>query len=207
MNDYSSLKTTIAEWLHRADLEPRIPDFIALADVKINQRLIPRMKEVEVVLTSTPGSEFLDLPANFDAPVALWLEAWTPRRKLTMLSIEQMEYVAVQAYPSQWTINGNQIQLNRQAPSADPYRFRYVRKYHLSDTAPSNYVLQNYPDLYLYGSLMHAAPFLRDDSRVVLWGTLFEEALKEAQSFENRSKSKAVLTTDLGVKRYNILED
>lgn len=46
----------------------------------------------------------------------------------------------------------------------------------LSDANPTNTVLTKYPDLYLYGSLIHSAPFLRDDPRTAIWSKLFTTA-------------------------------
>ena len=56
----------------------------------------------------------------------------------------------------------------------------------LSATNASNWVLADHPDLYLYGSLLHAAPFLFDDPRIQAWNTFYETALKRLRSFHKR---------------------
>jgi hypothetical protein len=53
--------------------------------------------------------------------------------------------------------------------------------------ADTNPVLATYPAIYLYGALMHAAPFVRDDGRVQLWGGLFSDLVEGA----NREHSRA----------------
>lgn len=43
----------------------------------------------------------------------------------------------------------------------------------LSDSNTSNWILADYPDIYLYGALMEAAPYLHDDARVTIWAQLY----------------------------------
>ena len=39
INSYSSLQTAVANWLDRSDLTDRIPEFIDLAEARINRAL------------------------------------------------------------------------------------------------------------------------------------------------------------------------
>ena len=48
----------------------------------------------------------------------------------------------------------------------------------LSDETPSNWLLAEYPDAYLYGSLIHSAPFLHEDERLTAWAALHESAIE-----------------------------
>ena len=47
----------------------------------------------------------------------------------------------------------------------------------LSDSNTSNWLLQYYPDAYLYGSLIHSAPYLKDDARLQIWAALYQSAI------------------------------
>jgi hypothetical protein len=47
----------------------------------------------------------------------------------------------------------------------------------LSDSNASNWLLQDYQDAYLYGSLIHSAPYLADDARLQVWAALFQSAI------------------------------
>jgi len=51
----------------------------------------------------------------------------------------------------------------------------------LSDTTTFNWLLQDEPDLYLYGTLMQSAPYLLDDARTQTWGALYTNALNSLQ--------------------------
>lgn len=58
----------------------------------------------------------------------------------------------------------------------------------LNDT-DTNPVLSTYPAIYLYGSLVQSAPFLRDDSRVQTWANLYEAAVVGANNEHERART------------------
>ena len=49
-------------------------------------------------------------------------------------------------------------------------------------------MLTNNPDVYLYGSLMEAEPFLMNDARVQLWATAFKQAIADLQEQDNKDR-------------------
>lgn len=58
----------------------------------------------------------------------------------------------------------------------------------LNDTDTNN-VLATYPGIYIYGALVHSAPFLRDDSRVQTWAALYGDLVEGANREHERSRS------------------
>jgi hypothetical protein len=58
----------------------------------------------------------------------------------------------------------------------------------MEDTDTNN-VLSTYPAIYIYGSLIHSAPFLRDDSRVVVWQKFYDQAIAGANAEHERSRT------------------
>ena len=54
----------------------------------------------------------------------------------------------------------------------------YAKTEALSDSATSNWILENAPDAYLYGALLQAAPYLGDDARTQIWTALFTASLE-----------------------------
>lgn len=196
INDFSSLKTAVANWLHRSDLTDRIPDFISLAESRINRLIPTRGTEVETTLTATSGSAFINLPADFNTPVALWLEAWTPRKLLVLVHPINLPYMPISSYPTYWMLLQNQIKFDRLANDNFNLTFRYIVLSNLSNAAPTNYILTNYPDLYLYATLIEAAPFIRDNETTQMWETRFYKARDEVIANENQFKSNAILLTE-----------
>ena len=201
ITNYSTLQTAIATWLHRSDLTAVIPDFIALAESRINRLLTARGTETDTSLVATVGSELVNLPADFGAPIALW----QGDKKLIFKTAVDLSFAAISGSPNYWAIKGAQIQLDRLASEAFALTLRYVQNLNLA-TTDTNYVLSNYPDIYLYGALLESAGFIRDDSRIPVWQQKFEQALAEAQNNENSVKKVALVTEPTAHARFNILE-
>jgi hypothetical protein len=57
----------------------------------------------------------------------------------------------------------------------------YAKVVALSDAAPTNTMLTNNPDIYLYGALLEAEPFLMNDARAQIWSQAFFKAIQDIQ--------------------------
>ena len=49
-------------------------------------------------------------------------------------------------------------------------------------------MLTAWPDLYVYATLVHAAPYLREDERVALWKGMADQLLEEIRLSDERAK-------------------
>ena len=65
----------------------------------------------------------------------------------------------------------------------------YSRLAVLSPTATTNWILDDYPDLYLYGSLLQATAYIGNDERIQLWKGAYDEALAACMKAGKRSKA------------------
>jgi hypothetical protein len=57
----------------------------------------------------------------------------------------------------------------------------------LSDSNTSNWLLSYAPDLYLYGALLEASPYLKDDERLATWGQLYTNSLGDIEVADQRA--------------------
>ena len=64
----------------------------------------------------------------------------------------------------------------------------YARVPALTDTDTTNWVLTDYPDIYLYGALVHAAPYLNDDQRINIWASLYQSAVDALDQDNKKSR-------------------
>ena len=71
ITNYSTLQSTIADYLNRQDLTAQIPTFIQLAEADMNTRL--RCREMIVRATTTNDDEFVRLPLDFLESINLQL--------------------------------------------------------------------------------------------------------------------------------------
>ena len=194
---YAELQAAAANWLVRADLTQRIPEFIQLAETRLNRVMRTRLAEVEVLLSAGAGVRTLALPAGFTEPLRLWIERAEGRRELAFLEAGLMGASSLRGEPRAWTINGASLGLDRPCDQIYALTLRMLQAFALSDSAPTNALLSDFPDLYLFATLSEAAPFLRDAELAAAYETKLGRAIAEANSKEARSRAARVLTTEL----------
>ena len=64
LTTYSELKTAIANWLDRSDLDDRIPEFIQLAEARHRRDFKIRRMETRVTANTIADTEYYSLPDN-----------------------------------------------------------------------------------------------------------------------------------------------
>lgn len=200
ISTYSELKTAAANWLVRGDLTSRIPEFITLAEARLNRTLRSRLAESDQSLTGTVGSRTIALPATFAEPINLW---WLPsgataRQLLFYEDPGLMMTDTSRGQPREWTVDGANVAFNRPLDAAYTFTLRMLAKYTLSDASSTNTLLTNAPDIYLFATLCEAAPFLRDNDLTNSYEAKLSRAIKEYNDKENRSRSHKKLSTEVG---------
>jgi hypothetical protein len=194
---YAELQAAAANWLVRADLTARIPEFITLAEARLNRVLRARLAESEAALTATPGARTIPLPAGFAEPLALWLSLAAGRTALRFVEPSLMEVTATPGQPASWSIDGANLAFERPCDQAYGFVLRMLTKFALSDAAPSNALLSDYPDAYLFATLSEAGPFLRDDELASAYDARLERAIGEINTKDARSRAARILVTEV----------
>ena len=59
----------------------------------------------------------------------------------------------------------------------------------LGDSNASNWLLEYAPDVYLYGSLLHSAPYLQEDARLAVWAQMYSAAVQNLNNQSERVKN------------------
>jgi len=197
---YADLQTAVAEWIHRTDLTARIPDFIALAESTINSKLIVRTAEAEAALTLTLNVSTAPLPSDYVSPIVLWLDDGSGRCELGNRLPQTLPRPENQAStrPELWAVEGANVRFDCPVDQLYTVTLRYVQKFALSDSATTNWLLTNHPNVYLYGALCESAPYTVSDNRLPTWKALFEEAIAMVNAKEARSR-ESTLTVDPGI--------
>jgi len=195
--NYVWLRTQVMDWLHRKDLTSRFPSFVAMAEARINRIVQARSMEIEVTLPFDAGVGAKRLPSGFDTPLAAWIIDEECRRKLVGAVPEQLSGTTQRGEPQAWAIDGAYLALDRPVDRARSVVLRYRGLLRLTETAPNNSVLTKYPDVYLYGTLMSAATFIRDQDGLAMWAPMFDAAMKELNRNESRARAISPLRTEL----------
>jgi hypothetical protein len=192
LSTYTELQSEIADWLDRADLTAKIPTFIRLLEAQLQRKL--RVREMLITAPGTVDSTgFSALPDDFLALHNLTLTDATGRpTPLTYASKHQLDTARFEkngtGQPRLYTLNRTHIEF-APYPDADyAYSLSYWSKLsYLSSGVPTNWVLEAHPDIYLYGSLLQAAPYLRNDERISVWGDALGTLLEDINLADERS--------------------
>jgi hypothetical protein len=194
---YGELQAAAANWLVRGDLTARIPEFIDLAEARLNRVLRARLAETEAALTTSPGARTIPLPAGFAEPLALWIVQGSDRVPLRFVEPSLLAATTSQGQPARWSIDGAYVAFERPCDQAYAAVLRMLTKFALSDTAPTNSLLTDAPDVYLFAALAEAGPFLRDAELAQAYEDRLSRAIAELNAKEARSRAPRVLATEL----------
>ena len=191
INTYATLKTAAANWLDRSDLDDRIPEFIVLAEAMFNRTLRIRAMETTVADATPSGSKEDALPSGYLQMREIHL-ATSPIVSLAYITPEIMYRIragSTSGKPNSYTILGDNVLFGPTPDSAYDYSMTYYKSFTaLSDAATTNWVILNAPDLYLYGTLLQAEPFLMNDNRVALWEKAVRQIIADLQEQDNKDR-------------------
>lgn len=194
---YAELQAAAATWLVRSDLTARIPEFITLAEARLNRVLRTRLAETEATLTVTTGARKVALPTGFTEPLRLWIVTASGRCELPFRPAELMGASSLRGQPCAWTVDGATVGFDRPCDQAYDVVLRLLTAFALADAAPSNALLAEAPDVYLFATLCEAAPFLRDPELQAAYEAKLGRAVDELNAKAARSRAAGRLITEL----------
>lgn len=187
---YSELKTAIANWLNRDDLTSTIPDFIALAEAQMNRSV--RHRKMVTRSDATLDTPYFAVPGDWLQTIRFQLNT-NPVTPLLFVTPEQaleesMVYSAGQQ-PLFYTTIGEQFQVvPTPDTSYDAELLYYAKIPALSDSNTTNWLLTESPDIYLYGSLVQSAPYLKEDERINVWAGLYQRLHDDMMQADERAR-------------------
>jgi hypothetical protein len=175
---YGGLKDWIASELDRGDLEAQIPNFIRLCEYTIDRRLLHVRRETTLAINIT--GETYTLPSDFRQLTSIHLMT-DPAQQIEMASSARLsEGFKGTGQPLACSVENGLLRFGP-SPDADyTARMTYLKAFNkLSDVEPTNWILQNHADIYVYGSLLQGEAYLVNDERLPLWKLAFEEVIRE----------------------------
>ncbi len=194
---YAQLQTATANWLDRTDLGARIPEFIELAEANFN-RVIRQPDMIAKNDSFAIASRYTTLPSDtleivrivIDLTPVIVLEYMTPEeiseRRIVMNATGKPYYFT--------TVGGSTNQLEVLPSPDSSYTSSivyYTRIAALTDSATSNWLLAAHPDIYLFGTLVEAEPYLKNDERMPMWTARLDKALNDLKLQGERERHTA----------------
>ena len=194
---YDQLKDAVGNWLDRTDLDDRIPEFIELAEANFN-RVIRQPDMITKNDSFSIAGRYTTLPTDTLEIVRIVLDL-TPVVVLEYVTPEEISerrtYLTGTGKPIYFTtIGGSANQLEVLRSPDDTYTasiIYYTRIAALTDSATTNWLLTNHPDIYLFGALVEAEPYLKNDERMPLWTSRLDKALNDLRLQGQRERHTA----------------
>ena len=197
---YSDLTPSVASWLERSDMTAVIADCITLAEARLNRELGP--VETDASLTGTVDSRALDISAlSLVEPLQLWVAepGSEDERRVDPQSSANMAYIDNPGPPRQWVMaSTSALKLDRPCDQAYAFRFHYRQRFALSDSAPTNWLLTNHPDIYLAACLMWGAGYQEAFPNGAVWKGVLDEQLPQVAHTLAKQR-KGTLRVDPGL--------
>ena len=180
ISTYAELQDQVSVWLNKPDVDQTIPTLISLAEAGFRRELRHWKQQKRSV--AEINSQYSAVPSD-------WLETTrfytTDGNTQPLDLISQAELIDRKAAsanatgrPQFYAVTGGQFEfypVPDDVYNAELVFFADIPA--LSDANTSNWLLDEFPDVYLYGTLVHSAPFLGEDARLQTWASLYQAAL------------------------------
>lgn len=158
--DYNSLKTSVSAYMRRgAALDAMLDTFIGMFEARASRIL--RSVEMETTAVVVPVSDSIAIPTNFQAFRSVVLKR-TPNVLLEYASPTKMEAVgAVSGFARYYTLAGNLVKFAPSAANANIEWTYYASIPGLTASNLTNWLINKYPDYYLFGCIYQAMEYTR----------------------------------------------
>lgn len=189
LTNYGDLKLAISTWLDRSDaaVTTNAEDFITLCNARIRQDI--ETADQESVTTISVSTQYVNLPLDIlhirmieiDGDPGQYVDYVTPAE------FSMLDYGGT-GKPKRYTIINSQAKFYPPPDKTYTANIEYKAAYNLASATPTNYLMTNYPGVYLYSALMEANIFLMDDTESVKYKTLYEEQVIRINYSEKQIK-------------------
>jgi len=212
LTNLSELRSAIADFgTGRTDLTSQtIDNFITLAEHDIEHgtyteggaTLCPalRVRQMEQSTNLTLSGEFTNLPADYlQMREVAWVSITNkpPLKFATPEAFDSTFRSTSSGPPKLWTVVGSQLRVGPAASASDVLRITYYTSLPSLVDNGTNWLMTNFPNVYLYGSLRHLAPYIGAMDFLPVWQSAYMSAVwsvirsQNAGSFSGTSMAQA----------------
>lgn len=202
--NYTDLVASASSWLHRADLTSQIPDFITLTESLLwygsedPKYPVPtlRIAPMQNVDTGNASSGVIALPTGYLETIRLNVSSNGQTRTLKYKAPADNTPYEIAGNALYYTMVNNGIKVG---PLTAAYTHDYFKKLDgLTASNATNWIITNAPNVYLYGVLMQAAPFLGKDAKLDTYYRMFMAAVRGLQNADKDKTKPSGLAVSLG---------
>lgn len=182
---YTSLLTSVADWLAKGNLTTFIPAYIQNWEERFYRQPRNYGKWMEGTL-NVSFSSTATIPSDFLSLRVAYLNGQT-KPPLVNSSLEQLYAKYPRAASSEvpaWIARDGANFVFGPVPNGTftlngTYYAKPVLLRNFASDAAAHFLIVNAPDLLLYGALLEAVPFIKDDNRIPIWQGFYTTALND----------------------------
>jgi len=180
VTNFSTLKSDIGEMYPHSDYtNAKKNTFVRNCEAEIRRKL--RIQPMEVTATFSQTAQSTVLPDGWIQFRSVSLNE-TNKRDLDFLSVNRFRSSGVlddSGSPHAYTIEGQNLVVAPWSSEVD-FTIVYLKMFDaLTEPSDTNWALTNAYDLYLYGSLKHAAIWAQDTEQAMVYGSAFAGIVEE----------------------------
>lgn len=196
ISTYAELQTALTNYTHRSDTAALLPEFIQMGEADLNARVRTKDQEDTDSQSMSTSVNTLALPAGFLEPIRL--EYTSDLTEIPFVASSLLEAETYSAQPKRYTIRDANMVFDRTPDSAYAVKLYFRKKYDIA-TDSTNWLLTNYPNLYLYSAMVHALIYEMNDARAQMFrGYLDGEiALVNRTEARKRNTTNTIMSSDL----------
>jgi hypothetical protein len=178
--DYLDLRFAVGDHVGNRSLSDVMPRLVQQAETYLNKELRTRQQVTYATLTFANGAA--PLPADFLEIITVF-DAFNNPMRATQLADQRR----IGSMWSKYSIDGTNINVNGYSGDRD---IQYYAKLPTLTTSPTttNWLLAEYPDVYLYAVGLEAAKFLKDVDLAQATKTLLDAAMSELRTGDERAR-------------------
>jgi hypothetical protein len=178
LGTYNGLLAACALWANRNDLGTVLPDCVVLAESDLNKRLRTPFNESQNTAFAVTG-RYTTLPTDFAEMRKVILNDGSIRPELVPLP--QSARISESGVPRYYNLVNNTLEIT---PLSTAYTLElsYYKKVPALASNLTNDVLTNFPDVYLFGTLVQVGYFMDDAQMVARFEPKYEQALSKANA-------------------------
>jgi hypothetical protein len=195
--DYDWLKATVPGWLHRTDLASLIPDFVMLAEKRINGMLESRQQDLVATLTTATGVPTVDLPRDLNSIHALSLPVYGDVGFMDAQAFGKVYANQGTGVPRHYTIIGSAIKVGP-VPD-DAYSIQCVYRAgvpSLADNAGTNWLIEQHAEIYLTATMCEALIYIGNTEKLSTWEGKYAAAVAALNSTDWKVAGPMVVRSD-----------
>jgi hypothetical protein len=167
---WAELKTSLANWLNRDDLNTtEIPEAISLFERRAQRTIFA--PEREIVADLTVDAEEESLPADLWGLKAIHLstDPKTVLEQMTLADLRNTYSASTTGKPQNYAIRGEKIIFGPAPDTAYTAKLSYIQTIPaLTDANTTNWLLTDHPDVYVHGALAELHLLLGDETRAAI---------------------------------------